>query len=283
MWSGCEHSSARKKGFMEPINGMRYYKDVHRQKDEDLISDTGDVCESESDAEASDSSDSGVIVPTMARSRVANRAAAKRKSSRQKKGVKKSAKKRVSKKRKTNQSSEVATVGHMRSVQEDMDDDDPNGRREASYEDLMKGVQQAGESGRIERLGAKTNTISANGFKPVHLMSEEGSVPAGNVAKTTEPDAHDTASDRDCPASSAGIFSGGEITFPDGVAQTTASHAELENKFDRDGLSRDDNNAKKSTGKPTRYKISPGTNPPALFCILPAFLHQSSSLLPRAP
>ncbi|KAK6427949.1 hypothetical protein LTR95_015915, partial [Oleoguttula sp. CCFEE 5521] len=88
---------------MDPINGMRYYKAVHRQQDEDFISDTGDVCESESDAEASDSSDSGVIVPTMARSRVVNRAAANRKSSRQKKGVKKSAKKRVSKKRKTNQ------------------------------------------------------------------------------------------------------------------------------------------------------------------------------------
>ncbi|KAK6391317.1 hypothetical protein LTR95_019651 [Oleoguttula sp. CCFEE 5521] len=249
-----------------PINGMRYYKDVHRQKDEDLISDTGDVCESESDAEASDSTDSGVIVHTTARSRVANRAAAKRKSSRQKKGVKKSAKKRVSKKGKTDQSSEVATVGHMRSVQEDMDDDDPNGRRGASYEDSMEGVQQA-----------------ANGLKPVHLMSEEGSVPAGKVAKTTEPDAHDTASDRDCPASSAGNFSGGEITFPDGLAQTTASHAELENIFDRDGLSRVTIPPRRARGGPHVTKSPLALIHPALFRVLPAFLHQSSSSPPRAP
>ncbi|KAK6443231.1 hypothetical protein LTR95_000055 [Oleoguttula sp. CCFEE 5521] len=84
--------STNKQYFMEPTNGMRYYEDVHRPII-DPYDQTGDACESETDTEASESSESDqsvmfvassedcevVVSPSKKRSAIANRAAPARK------------------------------------------------------------------------------------------------------------------------------------------------------------------------------------------------------------
>nr|OQO28234.1 hypothetical protein B0A51_05384 [Rachicladosporium sp. CCFEE 5018] len=84
--------STNKQYFMEPTKGMRYYEDVHRPII-DPYDETGDVCESESDTEASGSSETDqsvvfvassedrevVISPSKRRSTIARRAVPARK------------------------------------------------------------------------------------------------------------------------------------------------------------------------------------------------------------